>query len=132
MELNTSAMKSPPLVVCVVGSWPGAWVSAANCSGPGTAALSVEGLVAGIALAAGAVTAAAPASVAPLRKLRRPMVGELSCDLPWRFDMAASRYFMCLTAQNTAMDDCRKVLRRARRQSRRHRRRSACTTMVAG
>jgi len=37
-----------------------------------------------------AVIAATPASVAPFRKLRRPMAGELSCDILWRFDMAVS------------------------------------------
>ena len=37
--LNTSTMKSPPLEVCVTGSFGGGCVSRAAISGPGTAAL---------------------------------------------------------------------------------------------
>src|SRR5436190_3000203 len=71
-------MKSPPLVVCVAGSLFGGCVSAAICSGPGSVALSLGCGGAGIAFAAvGAASAAAPATLAPLRKLRRATSGEL-------------------------------------------------------
>jgi hypothetical protein len=59
-------------------------VSAAASFGPGTAALapSFDMPDAGMFAAAGLVRAAAPASVAPLRKLRRAVLGE-----GLRFDM---------------------------------------------
>src|SRR5665811_2450353 len=86
--LNTSTMKSPPLVVCEMGSFDGGIVSAAANLGPGTAAfvLPLDGSDICVLATTGVVRAAAPASVAPLRKLRRPASGELL-----RFDMVPSR-----------------------------------------
>src|ERR1700693_3277787 len=86
--LNTSTMKSPPLVVCEMGSFDGGIVSAAANLGPGTAAfvLFLDGSDICVLAATGVVRAATPASVAPLRKLRRPASGELL-----RFDMVPSR-----------------------------------------
>src|SRR5450755_892163 len=86
--LNTSTMKPPPLVVCEMGSFDGGVVSAAASLGPGTAAfvLSLDGSNICVLAATGVARAAAPASVAPLRKLRRPASGELLC-----FDMVPSR-----------------------------------------
>src|SRR5215475_6215863 len=84
--LNTSTMKSPPLVVCVTGSFMGGIVSAAASRGPGEAALARGAAAEGaLAARAGAVRAAAPAIVAPFKKLRRPESGEL------RLAMIASR-----------------------------------------
>src|SRR5262245_46305650 len=84
--LKTSTMNSPPLDVCVAGSFTGDCVSAAIWRGPGREAFSFAGDGTGMAFAAGvAEIAAAPASVAPLRKLRRPIAGELSR----RFDMGS-------------------------------------------
>src|SRR5690348_8204166 len=83
-ELKTSTMKSPPLEVWFTGSAAGGTVSAATCRGPGMAAL--RGGAAGTALAVVGATnaAAAPATLAPLRKLRRLESAE------WRrFDMTA-------------------------------------------
>src|SRR5215471_15696341 len=70
-------MKSPPLVVCVVGSFAAGRVSTAASFGPGAAAfVGRAACPAGGTLAiAGVVTAATPASVAPLRKLRRALSG---------------------------------------------------------
>src|SRR5712691_3160632 len=80
-------MKSSPLVVCVTGSFAGGCVSTAICLGPGASALRFALGAAGSALAAtGGVNAAALASVAPLRKLRRPIAGELSWGM-LGFDM---------------------------------------------
>src|SRR5450759_413609 len=86
--LNTSTMKSPPLVVCEMGSFDGGIVSAAANLGPVTSAfvLPLDGSDICVLAATGVVRAAAPASVAPLRKLRRPASGELL-----RFDMVPSR-----------------------------------------
>src|SRR5205809_6874936 len=73
---STSTMNSPPLEVWVTGSLGGGVVSAANSFGPGTAAVSGARSAATWALAATVgVTAAAPASAAPLRKLRRAVRG---------------------------------------------------------
>src|ERR1700726_4180658 len=66
--LNTSTMKSPPLVVWVCGSFSGGEVSSAVWIGPGAAALR---------FARGA------ASVAPFRNVRRSGSGDGR-----RFDMA--------------------------------------------
>jgi hypothetical protein len=77
-------MKSPPLVVCVTGSFIGGIASAAASRGPGGAALA-RGAEGAVAARAGAVRAAAPAIVAPFKKLRRPESGEL------RLAMIASR-----------------------------------------
>jgi hypothetical protein len=87
-------MKSPPLLDWLTGSGSaGGIVSAAASLGPGTAAFgpSFDGPDAGIfaetgLVRVGVVRAAAPASVAPLRKLRRPL---LAAGL--RFDMDASQ-----------------------------------------
>src|SRR5215470_3337989 len=86
--LKTSTMKSPPLLVCVTGSLEGGMVSAAASFGPGAAALALRGVLGeiGVLAATGVVSAAAPASVAPLRKLRRPESGALL-----RFGMISSR-----------------------------------------
>src|SRR5450759_3685289 len=86
--LNTSTMKSPPLVVCEMGSFDGGIVSAAANLGPGTAAfvLALAGSDICVLAETGVARVAAPASVAPLRKLRRPVSGELL-----RFDMVPSR-----------------------------------------
>src|SRR5690348_8808398 len=71
--LMTSTMKSPPLEVWLTGSLLGGWVSTATCRGPGGSALiSARGAATCAWEAAGAVSvAAAPTSVALLRKLRR-------------------------------------------------------------
>src|SRR3984893_12562468 len=72
--LNTSTMKSPPLEVWVAVSGVGGMVSAAASCGPGGSAFDRSaGMPAiGVLAAAGRVaSAAAPASVAPFRKLRR-------------------------------------------------------------
>ena len=81
-------MKSPPLVVCEMGSFDGGIVSAAANLGPGTAAfvLPLDGSDICVLAATGVASAAAPTSVAPLRKLRRPESGALL-----RFDMVPSR-----------------------------------------
>src|SRR5207302_6061693 len=84
--LSTSTMKSPPLEVCVAGSFDGARVSAAICLGPGTAALRLGRGAATCALAATGVSAAAPTRLAPLRKLRRATSGEFR-----RFGMGVLR-----------------------------------------
>src|ERR1039458_6972757 len=86
--LNTSTMKSPPLVDWETGSFDGGIVSAAASFGPGAATLA-RGCGTpeiGVLAATGVARAAAPAIVAPLRKLRRPASGELL-----RFDMVSSR-----------------------------------------
>src|SRR5690242_10463783 len=76
--LNTSTMKSPPLVVCSTGSLIGGIVSAAARRGPGGTALGRAAAANGAVVArAGVARAAAPAIVAPFRKLRRPVSGEL-------------------------------------------------------
>src|SRR5690348_400978 len=76
--LNTSTMKSPPLVVCVAGSLIGGIVSAAARRGPGGAALARGAAANGAVVArTGVASAAAPAIVAPFKKLRRPESGEL-------------------------------------------------------
>jgi transmembrane protein TMEM174 (potassium channel) len=87
---NTSTMKSPPLLLWLTRSANGGMVSAAASLGPGTAALarSTDRPDAGTLAATGVVSAAAPASVAPLRKLRRPVLGEVL-----RFDMVPSPEF---------------------------------------
>src|SRR5262249_21584870 len=84
-DFMTSTMKSPPLLVWLTGSFTGDMVSTAASWGPGGAAL-VGGLACGVATvaAAGVVSAAAPASVADFRKLRRP-------TSVFDFDMASSR-----------------------------------------
>src|SRR3974390_1039182 len=76
---NTSTMKSPPLVDCDTGSFGGGMVSTEASFGPGTAALTFARGASeiGILAATGVVSAAAPASVAPLRKARRAVSGEL-------------------------------------------------------
>src|SRR5450759_1115955 len=63
-------------------------VSAAANFGPGTTAFVLAGVAPDICVlaATGVARAAAPARVAPLRKLRRPTSGELL-----RFDMVPSR-----------------------------------------
>src|SRR5471030_2043561 len=75
--LSTSTMKSPPLVLCVTGSVDGGMVSAAASRGPGAAALllTLGGSTLCVLAATGVARAAAPAIVAPLRKLRRPASG---------------------------------------------------------
>src|SRR3974377_366133 len=75
---NTSTMKSPPLVDCDTGSFGGGMVSTAASLGPGAAALTFArgASETGILAATGVVSAAAPASVAPLRKARRAVSGE--------------------------------------------------------
>src|SRR5262249_45806555 len=101
--LNTSTMKSPPLVVCVTGSFTGGWVSTAICRGPGTAALRLLPGAAGSASAAAGVSAAALASVAPLRKLRRPMAGEFARDSGRsRFGIGVSSRVLSLAPTRTA------------------------------
>src|SRR6266478_2371916 len=82
--LSTSTMKSPPLVVWVCGSFSGEEVSSAAWIGPGATALScARGAAPWAAAATGGVTAAAaPASVTPLRNLRRSGSGNGR-----RFDM---------------------------------------------
>src|ERR1700754_452708 len=72
----TSTMKSPPLDDCDTVSLVGGWASAAVSSGPGTAAFNLALGAAPCAWAAAGVSAAAPTRPAPLRKLRRPRVGE--------------------------------------------------------
>src|SRR5215831_15590064 len=68
----TSTMKSPPLVLCVTGSFSGALVSTAIWRGPGGSALRLARGAATCARdATGAASVAAPAMPAPLRKLRR-------------------------------------------------------------
>src|SRR5215469_9149160 len=86
--LNTSTMKSPPLVVWLTGSFDGGIVSAAASLGPGAAAflLPLGGSDACVLAATGGARAAAPATVAPLRKLRRPASGALL-----RFGIGTSR-----------------------------------------
>src|ERR1700676_2958273 len=84
--LSTSTMKSPPLEVCVTGSFEGASVSAATSLGPGAAALRSGRGAATCALAAEGASAAAPTKLAPLRKLRRATSGEFR-----RFGMGALR-----------------------------------------
>src|SRR5450759_3645146 len=71
-----------------MGSFDGGIVSAAANLGPGTAAfvLALAGSDICVLAETGVARAAAPASVAPLRKLRRPASGELM-----RFDMVPSR-----------------------------------------
>src|SRR6266700_511974 len=88
---STSTMKSPPLLVWLTGSSDGGIVSAAASFGPGAGALarSDEAPEIDVLAATGVVRAAAPAIVAPLRKLRRPRLGDRL-----RFDMASSRGFL--------------------------------------
>src|SRR5580698_190847 len=101
-DLSTSTMKSPPLLDWLTGSGSaGGIVSAAAIFGPGTAALrpSFDGSETGLSDAGmfaetGVVRAAAPANVAPLRKLRRPLSAE-----GLRFEMDSSR-------QNPAESSC--------------------------
>src|SRR6267154_5695865 len=96
-------MKSPPLEVWLTGSAGGGGIASAAASfGPGIAALGrCSGKPETVVLAAaGVLSAAAPAMVAPLRKLRRPASGApsypallcpgLSCPALLRFDMASS------------------------------------------
>jgi hypothetical protein len=75
-DRKTSTMKSPPLEDCVTESLVGGWVSTASCAGPGTAAFRLAFGATACAFAAAGVSAAAPTRPAPLRKLRRPSVGE--------------------------------------------------------
>src|SRR5205814_6368808 len=70
-DLSTSTMNSPPLEVWFTGSLGGAVVSTAMSFGPGTAAFRGGRGAAVWAFAAAGVSAAAPVSAAPLRKLRR-------------------------------------------------------------
>src|SRR5262249_49719111 len=68
----TSTMKSPPLELCVTGSFSGALVSTAIWRGPGGSALrSARGAATCACAATGDARVAAPASPAPFRKLRR-------------------------------------------------------------
>src|SRR5579864_4204090 len=90
--LNTSTMKSPPLEVWFTGSADGGMVSAAASLGPGGAAFgrgSGEGEAAVLAWI-GVLSAAAPAMVAPLRKLRREASGAASRSDLLCLDMAFS------------------------------------------
>ena len=70
--LNTSTMKSPPLELWLTVSGVGGMVSEAASCGPGGWAFDRSaGLPAIEAVAGRVASAAAPASVAPFRKLRR-------------------------------------------------------------
>src|SRR5262249_36051582 len=90
--LKTSTMKSPPLELWFTGSAGGGIVSAAASFGPGGAALErCSGKPELAVLAAtGALSAAAPAMVAPLRKLRREASGAPLRPLLLRLDMVSS------------------------------------------
>src|SRR5437868_15381909 len=70
--LSTSSMKSPPLFDCVSGSltFGGGKVSATRL-GSGTGRRTCPGATGAAVAAAAGAKAAAPASDAPLRKLRR-------------------------------------------------------------
>src|SRR5450830_560736 len=88
-----------------MGSFNGGIVSAAASLGPGTVAfvLPLDGSDICVLAATGVVRAAAPAIVAPLRKLRRPTSGELL-----RFDMVSSRelFVRCRTVPYTLDLSC--------------------------
>src|SRR5262245_18396114 len=88
--LKTSTMKSPPLVVWLTGSLTGGWVSSAIWRDAGAADLFGFGAAGSASAVVGAAIAAALASVAPLRKLRRAMSDEWFLELPARFDMSLS------------------------------------------
>src|SRR5262245_44824397 len=79
--VSTSTMKSPPLVDWLTGPFDGGIVS-----GAAACLLPLGGSVACVLAATGGARAAAPASVAPLRKLRRPVSGALL-----RFGIGTSR-----------------------------------------
>src|ERR1700742_151869 len=89
--LSTSSMKSPPLLDCVTGSLTfGGGIVSATRLGSGTARRAWAPAVTGAAVAvATGVSAAAPASDAPLRKLRRPTPDGLT-DEERDFDIISS------------------------------------------
>src|SRR5262249_36761025 len=88
-DFITSTMKSPPLDDWVTGSFSGALVSTAIWRGPGGSALRLaRGAVAWACAATGAAivaAVAAPASVAPFRKLRRLASSDAERRLDMRF-----------------------------------------------
>src|SRR5215831_5514339 len=71
---STSAMKSPPLLVCVTRSTGGGSVSAARWGCGTTLEVSLGWACCAPAGTAWAVKAAAPVSVTPFRKFRRPAI----------------------------------------------------------
>src|SRR5262245_11097435 len=113
-------MKSPPLVVWLTGSFDGGWVSSAIWRAPGAAALGLPCGAAGTALAAAVgVNAAAPAKVAPLRKLRRPIAGESSRRFDSLLFMGSSSEHIHARSARRILDFSRGVSRQPDRSSRR-------------
>src|ERR1700704_2335126 len=118
-------MKSPPLEFWLTGSAGGGIASAAASFGPGIAALGrCSGKPETVVLAAaGVLSAAAPAMVAPLRKFRRlasgaPSCFGLSCPALLRFDMASSPGARSDVYELIIDDQCRLHIFRSSRRGR--------------